>query len=393
MRFSPLASSNPLGELINYKQKGSLELYQKTFQEQLAHANEFVSHTQYVHIFTTGLIGALRLEVELHGPKDLDHTMNLARSIEHKQHVLKDSLVRKPAWPGRHNATVPAPYYGPSRSGASAAPRQDNSNSTPPDPYFKKLNRQEMDQRKAKGCFNCDEQYVQGHRCKRLFSICLWEDCEDILPEEEIVETNQEGPEISLHAMTDLYSSNTMQVKAQLHHLHLLALVESGSTHNFISQPTAEQLGLVVQQQTCLSISVANGAKITSVGISPTTHFDIEGHTFIAYFLVIPLFGFDLVLGIKWLQLLGPILLDFQALTMTFTEDHRQITLHGTQAPVPCALQAVQLHCTNNCKLSQLLTDFEDNFQEPTALLPIRHCDHRIRLKTGTEPVVVRPYR
>ncbi|XP_068638487.1 uncharacterized protein [Aristolochia californica] len=320
--------------------------------------------------------------------------MNLARSIEHKQRVLKDSLVKKPAWPGRHNATALAPYYGPPRSGANAAPHPNSSNSTPPAPYFKKLNRQEIDQRKAKSlCFNYDEQYVQGHLCKRLFSICMWEDCEDILPEEEIVEIDQEGPEISLHAMTGLRSSNTMQVKAQVHHLHLLVLVDSGSTHNFISQPAAEQLGLVVQQQTSLSISVANGAKITSVGISPATHFDIEGHAFIANFLVIPLSGFDLVLGIKWLQLLGPILWEFQALTMTFTEDHRQIILHDTQAPVPCALQAVQVHSTDNCKLSQLLTEFEDIFQEPTALPPIRHCDHRIHLKMGIEPIVEHSYR
>ncbi|XP_068662897.1 uncharacterized protein [Aristolochia californica] len=337
---------------------------------------------------------ALRLEIELHGPTDLDHAMNLARSIEHKQCVLKESLVRKPTWPGRPNATAPIPYYGPPSSRASAAPRPDSSNSTPPTPYFKKLNRQEMDQRKAKGlCFNCDEQYVYGHHCKNLFCICLWEDGDDILPEEKIVETDQEGPEISLHAMTGVRSSSTMQVKAQLHHLQLLALVDSGSTHNFISQPAAEQLRLVVQQQTDLSVSVANGAKITSVGKSPATHFDIEGHTFIADFLVIPLSRFNLVLGIKWLQLFGPILWDFQALTMSFTEDHYQNILHGTQTSVPCTLQVVQVQTTANYKLSQLLIDFENIFQDPTALPPIRHSDHRIRLSMGTESVVVCPYR
>ncbi|XP_068649033.1 uncharacterized protein [Aristolochia californica] len=233
-----------------------------------------------------------------------------------------------------------------------------------------------MEHRKAKGlCFNCDEQYVQGHICKRLFSVVLWEDCEDILPEEDIVETEQEGQEISLHAMTGLHSSNTMQVQAQLHHLQLLALVDSGNTHNFISQPAVEQLGLVIHQQTGLSVSVANWAKIASVGISTATHFDIEGHSFIADFLVIPLEGFDL------------------ALTMTFTEDKPQITLHGTQEPVSCALQAIQVQSTDNYKLSQLLTDFDDIFHEPTALLPIRHYDHLIRLKMGTELVVVQPYR
>ncbi|XP_068667698.1 uncharacterized protein [Aristolochia californica] len=33
------------------------------------------------------------------------------------------------------------------------------------------------------------------------------------------------------------------------------------------------------------------------------------------------------------------------------------------------------------------------SYREPISLLPLRHCDHRIRLKAGSEVVVVRPYR
>ncbi|XP_068666530.1 uncharacterized protein [Aristolochia californica] len=394
MRFGPSASSNPLGELINFKQTSPLDVYQKTFQECLARGSNFVRPSQYVQIFTTGLTEALRLEVELHGPRYLDHAMNLARTIDTKQRVLKESLIKKPAWPSRTNATAPSPYSGPPRTGPTAARRAESSSSMPLAPYIKKLNRQEKEQRRAKGlCFNCDDQYVQGHICKKLFSVILCEDSDDILPEEDFVEIDHEGPTISLHAMTGLCSSNTMQVWAQLHLLQLLALVDSGSTHNFISQPAAEQLGLVIQQKTGLSISVANGAKIASVGISTATPFYIEGHSFIADFLVIRLAEFDLVLGVKWLQMLGPTLWDFQALTMTFIEAQRQITLHGTHATVPCTLQAVQVQSTELCKLSQLLTEFEDLFQAPSALPPIGHCDHRIRLQMGTKLVVVQPYR
>ncbi|XP_068648649.1 uncharacterized protein [Aristolochia californica] len=155
-----------------------------------------------------------------------------------------------------------------------------------------------MDARKAKGlCFNYDEQFLPGHTCKRLFSIELLEEDSEELIENEIVEEVQQEPELSLHAMHGQRTSNTMQVKARLHHLMLLALVDSGSTHNFINEPATQQLGLHIQQQRGLSVSVANGAKIASVGLCANTPFTIEGHSFQVDLLVIPLAGFDLVLG------------------------------------------------------------------------------------------------
>ncbi|XP_068645258.1 uncharacterized protein [Aristolochia californica] len=190
-----------------------------------------------------------------------------------------------------------------------------------------------------------------------------------------------------------MHNSNTIQVHVGLQHLQLLALVDSGSTHNFISQPAAHQLGLKIQNNNGISVTVANGAKISSAGSSHSTTFIIEGHSFVVDFLIIPLAGFDLVLGIKWLQKLGPILWDFKALTRTFTAQQQPITLHGTHAPTPCTLQEIQVLDADHCKLNSPLTTFGDLFQAPIALPPIRDCDHRIRLKLGIEPVVVRPYR
>ncbi|XP_068645156.1 uncharacterized protein [Aristolochia californica] len=92
LRFGPPARSNPLGDMVNFKQTGTIESYQKQFQERLACASRFVSPSQYVNLFTVGLMEALRLEVELHDPQDLVHAMNLARTIGAKQRVRKESL-------------------------------------------------------------------------------------------------------------------------------------------------------------------------------------------------------------------------------------------------------------------------------------------------------------
>ncbi|KAH9802372.1 hypothetical protein KPL71_001357 [Citrus sinensis] len=43
--------------------------------------------------------------------------------------------------------------------------------------------------------------------------------------------------------------------------------------------------------------------------------------------------------------------------------------------------------------MQQLLSEFEDVFQEPSKLPPLREIDHHIPLKKGTQPINVRPYR
>ena len=43
--------------------------------------------------------------------------------------------------------------------------------------------------------------------------------------------------------------------------------------------------------------------------------------------------------------------------------------------------------------MQQLLSGFEDVFQEPSKLPPLQEIDHHIPLKEGTQLINVRPYR
>jgi hypothetical protein len=64
-----------------------------------------------------------------------------------------------------------------------------------------------MTQRRADGlCYNCDERYVQGHRCKKLFFLEVADPDNDEVIDEEIecaaLTVVAVNPEISLHAVT-----------------------------------------------------------------------------------------------------------------------------------------------------------------------------------------------
>lgn len=88
----------------------------------------------------------------------------------------------------------------------------------------------------------------------------------------------------------------------------MLGLVDLESTHNFISESASIRFGLKVAQRSGFQVAVENGKKVTSSGICKLVQIQIENEVFNIDLFIIPLEGFDVVLGVKWLQTLGPIL-------------------------------------------------------------------------------------
>ncbi|XP_068657862.1 uncharacterized protein [Aristolochia californica] len=54
IQFGPPAQRNPLGDLVLLRQTGTVEQYQKAFQEKLARASKIVRVDQQVGLFTAG---------------------------------------------------------------------------------------------------------------------------------------------------------------------------------------------------------------------------------------------------------------------------------------------------------------------------------------------------
>jgi hypothetical protein len=100
---------------------------------------------------------------------------------------------------------------------------------------------------------------------------------------------------------------------------------------------------------------------------------------------VMPLAGYDVVLGTHWMATLGPIVWYLAAWTMAFQQGGRDVCWCGVAPPSPPEVHSV---VSTNSLLDGLLV-----FTEPTGLPPARACNHRIVLKAGALPVAVRPYR
>lgn len=124
-----------------------------------------------------------------------------------------------------------------------------------------------------------------------------------------------------------------MQLAVTINDIHLLALVDSGSTHNFVAVELVARVGLSLTPRTGLSVVVANGDHVMSSSICHATPFSIDKEDFVLDFLTILFGGFDVILGVWWLGSLGPITWDFHHKMMCFQQQGWEIVWHDANLP------------------------------------------------------------
>lgn len=387
LRFGPPLRSNPLGDLAACRRIGTVTEYCEQFLSLLARAGP-LTEEQQVQLFTVRLQPPLSIDVQIQAPRSLEVAMNLARSYEIREQIVaqlprpsrasyRTGILPSPATP----LPLPAP---PIATTTPAASLPVTNTTQVAGRTVRRLSPAEMDERRRLGqCFNCDEKYVRGHNqvCKRLFLLELSEE-----PDEA---ESADLLQISLCAITGIKSAETMQIVVCIGNRQLRALLDSGSSHNFISDQAATQISLPLQSKANLFATVANGDRVRCAGVFNQAEFSVEGDKFHADIFVLPLGSYDIVLGTQWLSSLGPILWDFGKLTMSFWHDDHQVIWRG----IPVGSCALIQSGSNDMLLDQLLEEFATVFQEPKGLPPQRSRDHKIELKPGAQPVAVRPYR
>lgn len=88
-----------------------------------------------------------------------------------------------------------------------------------------------------------------------------------------------------------------MQVHIQLGGASLLVLLDSGSTHNFVSEEAVGRTSLHHLSYGNMKVMVANGQCVPCPGVDRATTFSIDGEVFIIDFFALSLAGYDVVLG------------------------------------------------------------------------------------------------
>jgi hypothetical protein len=129
-------------------------------------------------------------------------------------------------------------------------------------------------------CYNCDEPFVRGHQCKRIFYLEArdFTDDNDTSTDHETADptTGDEGATdamanalvVSLYALAGIRTSNSMVVPVLIKGERFLALLDIGSTHNFLRGDTLQRLGLATSGGEQLRVTVANGDRLPCASIA-----------------------------------------------------------------------------------------------------------------------------
>lgn len=127
-----------------------------------------------------------------------------------------------------------------------------------------------MVERRRQGlCFNCDDPCVRGHKCARLFylEVTDFDEADPQVPHEDEPGADL-PPLISLHAITGIRTDDTMQLRLTIGSHVLTTLVDTRSTHNFISTEAATRVGLHLEDSRGARVAVANGDHVQCVGLA-----------------------------------------------------------------------------------------------------------------------------
>uniref|UniRef100_A0ACD5W7T0 Uncharacterized protein n=1 Tax=Avena sativa TaxID=4498 RepID=A0ACD5W7T0_AVESA len=401
LRFGPAVHGSRRAKLGRLQFTSSVQEFADRFQSLACHAPG-VTARQRAELFVGGLPDDIRVDVELREPQDLQTAMYYSRAYEQRTLAIQQSFQGRGARPPPRPAQ-PTPEH-PELPAAPATPAA-------PTRPFRRLTTAEKLERRRKGlCFNCDEPYAPGHTCTRMFYLETVddEDGETLTPALDAGAAPEPGATtygpvdatafvVSLHALVGIKTAKTMLLSVTIGGERLTALVDTGSTHNFLSSDAMRRLALQPSGAEHFSVTVANGDRLACQGVARQVPITIGDEHFFVDCVGINLGCYDFILGVDFLSTLGPILWDFDALSLIFgSAGGRRVQWTGLGSSGPAApqlaLMASALDETHPL-LDDLLQQHSDIFTEPQGLPPARSCDHRIHLLPGTPPVAVRSYR
>jgi len=298
-----------MNALLDLKQTGTVEDYTSQFQAlqydvtmHNSHYDEMFFTPQYIR----GLKEEIRTTVEPQMPQTVQKASTIAR-------IQQGMLERSKARYNRTNSQVRT--YGPPKT-EYKQPQQIST-------LWK--DRQLRDYRKANGlCFSCGEKFVPGHlevcskRQKPQVNAIVLNDLDRELSDEVLNELavedqlHEEFSQLSLNALSSLNSTSCIKLKARVKDKVLLILVDSGSTHSFISSKFVELAKLYTVPTGTRKVKLANGEGLQTDRMVPQLQCYCQGQSFTTDMVVLEMQPYDAILGCDWLQAHSPMECDWK---------------------------------------------------------------------------------
>lgn len=87
-------------------------------------------------------------------------------------------------------------------------------------------------------------------------------------------------------------------------------MIDSGSTNNFVQGRISKLLGLQMKAAQSFQVLVGNSEELQCTLFCPQVPIFLGPHMFLVDLFSLPIIGAEIVLGVQWLNTLGPIVTD-----------------------------------------------------------------------------------
>ncbi|CAH9112200.1 unnamed protein product [Cuscuta europaea] len=331
---------NPDEYLCNIRQSGSIQEYRQEFSRRVSRVHDWPEHC-LLGVFINGLKEDLKADVRIHKPRTVYQAMSLALQFESKLGPNKG--LSKPPYlsNNRPGQSTPLTQHRDTKA-ATLSPQGGYTttaghSATAASVTANRSWESERQLRRDKGlCFRCNEKFGPGHRCKTpTFSLLELTDSREEVKQEEVgselsgEENLHDMAEISFHAILGKSTGATMKLRGSLLNRQVLILIDSGSTHNFISTSLVEELGIKEEGVSTFGVEIENGDVIRCNKICRDVSVTLPGLKITQDYFPFSLGGADVVLGIKWLASLNTVQANWKEMFMIFYLNGKRYKLQG----------------------------------------------------------------
>ena len=149
-------------------------------------------------------------------------------------------------------------------------------------------------------CVKCAQKWSRDHKCPAIVQLHVLEELLDACPiEESTVESDSvmDQPESSEHLfLTE--AVQTLKFTGSIQNQIVTILIDSGSSHTFISAQLASKLDGVSVSTKSVQVQIANGGVLSCNSELHNATWSIQGYTFISTLKVLPIASYDMIGGI-----------------------------------------------------------------------------------------------
>jgi hypothetical protein len=285
-----------------------------------------------------------------------------------------------------------------------------------------------MTYRRARGlCFKCGGKWGPQHKCRATVPLNMieevWQmlgDCYDGPTASQSDSDPDELMALSDQAIKGTSAPHTLKLHAFIQKKPLIILVDSSSSHNFISENAAAGLSPWTPIQNPMSVKVADGSLLKCTHEVVNCSWSAQGVLFTTIFKIIPLQCHDAILEMEWSEAFSPMQVQWKEKWLSFPYQESTVKLQGIpEAMLPVhevflnqllamekhdeVWSIVELYAVDTVldsgqlelllAIQDLIEQFSNIFEEPSGLPSTRSISHSIPLIPGAPPFRLKPYR